>query len=393
MLGQSYFQLLNPLIALTFSGGFLLLWNHARDIRSLLFFAASYLAASCAMIVDFFQYAFVPGLASLLLSTLYLALSVYFCAGLYQLYRNRVPWSALTVAAAAVLILYLLFRFGLDTLMPSAWIINIGTAALYFRALFDLRRDMRTGIHRVLQGVLFASVVAMVLRVAAVFWSVGAPRSAGDYVGSVASVTAQLLLAVASLAVAAVLFIMYGMKILGGLKRSSETDPLTGVLNRRGFEAHAAAIADGIAPETSGHGLVVADMDGFKSVNDRFGHGAGDRVIARIARLLEEAAGDGSLVARWGGEEFVILIPNGGVPLARLYAETVRAAAEAMGHDDLNGEAVTISFGIAEWRPGDTLRTACGRADAALYEAKRAGRNCVRTAVKSASPRLAESVA
>ena len=393
MLGQSYFQLLNPLIVLTFSGGFLLLWNHARDIRSLLFFAASYFVGSCAMIADFFQFAMDPGFASLLLGTLYLSVSVFFCAGLYQLYWNRVPWKALTVSAAVLLFLYCLCRFSIDSVVPSAWIINIGVAALYSRALFDLRRHMRAGIHRILQGVAFAGVVALLLRTGAVFWHIGASMTADDYAGSLASVTLQLLFAVASLAMAAVLFIMYGMEILGRLKRSSETDPLTGVLNRRGFEARVAAFPDGLSPETTGHGLVIADIDGFKSVNDRFGHDAGDRVIARIARLLEDAAGEESLVARWGGEEFVILIPNGGEPLARLYAESVRTAAETIGHDCLKGAAVTISFGIAEWRHADTLRMACGRADAALYEAKQAGRNCVRGAVKPPPLRLVEGVA
>ena len=393
MLGQSYFQLLNPLIVLTFSGGFLLLWKFARDIRSLLFFAASYFAASCAMVVDFFQFAMAPGYASLILVTLYLAVSVFFCAGLYQLYWNRVPWKALTVPAVAVFFIYLPCRFSLESVVPSAWIINVGAAAFYSRALFDLRRDMRAGIHRILRDVVLLSVVALLLRAAAVFWHVGTAMTAADYAGSLPSVTLQLLLAVASLALAAVLFIMYGIEILGRLKRSSETDPLTGVLNRRGFEARVAALPDGVAPETTGHGLVIADMDGFKCVNDRFGHGAGDRVIARIARLLEEAAGREGLVARWGGEEFVVLIPNGGEPLARLYAETVRTAAEVMVHDCLNGEAVTISFGITEWRHGDTLRSACGRADGALYEAKQAGRNCVRAAPELAPPRRVEGVA
>lgn len=392
MLGQSYFQLLNPLILLTFSGGFLLLWKYARDIRSLLFFAASYFAASCAMVADFFQFAMDPDIASLLLSTLYLAVSVFFCAGLYRLYRNRVPWKALTISAVAVLLLYSLYRFRLDSVAPSAWIINVGVVAMYSHALYDLRRDMRAGIHRILQGVMLASVVALLLRTAAVFWYVGTAMTAEDYAGSLASVTLQLFLAVVSLAVAAVLFILYGMKILGRLKSSSETDPLTGVLNRRGFEARVTAIPDGIAPGTVGHGLVIADMDGFKSVNDRFGHAVGDKVIARIARLLEDAAGDNSLVARWGGEEFVILVPNGGELLARLYAESVRTAAEAMRHDSLNGAAVTISFGVTEWRQGETLRSACGRADEALYEAKQAGRNCVHSAAP-APLRLVEGVA
>jgi len=276
---------------------------------------------------------------------------------------------------------------------PSAGVINAGIVSLYFYAIHDLRHEMRSGIHRILQGLIAASAVALLLRTAAVFWFVGATMTADDYAGSVASVTLQLFLAVVSLAVAGVLFVMYAMKIVRRLTRTSETDPLTGVLNRRGFEAGANGFQERLSSGEPAHGLIIADMDGFKSVNDRFGHDAGDRVITRIARLLEEGAGDEGLVARWGGEEFVILIPHGGEALARLYAESARSAAEQTRHDCLDGRAVTISFGVTEWRQGETLRTACGRADAALYEAKQAGRNCVRANVKPGPLRLVESAA
>ncbi|MFZ2100828.1 MAG: GGDEF domain-containing protein, partial [Oricola sp.] len=92
------------------------------------------------------------------------------------------------------------------------------------------------------------------------------------------------------------------------------------------------------------------------------------------------AARENDMVARWGGEEFVILIADGGESLARLYAESVRAVVESVELDCLRGESVTISFGVTEWRHGDSLREVCKRADDALYEAKQSGRNCVRSA-------------
>ena len=377
MFEQSYFQLLNPLIMLTFSGGFLLLWHHARDIRSLRFLAASYFAGACAMIADFLQFAMDPDFASVLLSVLYLAASVFFCAGLHQLYRNRVPWKVLTVSATAVFVAYSVYRYGLVNVVPSAWIINTGIASLYFHSIYDLRSEMRNGVHRVLQGVVFASVVLLLLRTAAVFWYVGATMTEADYSGSLASVTLQLLLVIVSLAVAGVLFVMYGMEIVRRLTETSETDPLTGLLNRRGLEARIASLADNGPAGDASYAVVMADIDRFKSVNDTHGHAAGDAVIKAFARLLREAARDNDFVVRWGGEEFLVVIAHAEAGVARLFAEAVRARWETLRHDRLGGRSVTASFGIAVWHGGQDLTSAGRAADTALYRAKSEGRNRV----------------
>lgn len=377
MFEQSYFQLLTPLISLTFAGGFLLLWRHARDIVSLRFFAASYFAASCAMIVDFLQSAIDPDVASAVLSPLYLLTTVFFCAGLHARYRNRVPWRTLTISAAAVLICYAALRYGLSNVVPSAWVINVGLALLYLHAIHELRGGMRHGIHRILQGVIVASVVLLLLRTAAVFWFVGATMADTDYAGSLASVTLQMLLAVVSLAVAGVLFAMYGTEILRRLTETSETDPLTGTLNRRGFEARIDSFAGDGQADGSSHAVVMADIDRFKAVNDRHGHEAGDDVIRAFAQLLCDAARDGDFVVRWGGEEFLVILTHADAGTARLFAEGVRTRWEALAHDSLGGDTVTASFGVAVCRDCRDFRVIGRRADAALYRAKREGRNRV----------------
>ncbi|WP_223477441.1 GGDEF domain-containing protein [Oricola indica] len=377
MFEQSYFQLLTPLISLTFSGGFLLLWRTARDISSLRFFAVSYFAASCAMIVDFLQSAFYPGVASAVLSTLYLATTVFFCAGLHARYRNRVPWKTLTISAAAVMVCYAALRYGLSNVVPSAWAINTGLALIYLHAIHALRHEMRDGIHRILQTVIVASVVLLLLRTGVIFWFVGATMADTDYAGSLASVTLQMLLAVVSLAVAGALFTMYGTEILRRLTESSETDPLTGTLNRRGFEARIDSfVRDGQAGGSS-RAVVMADIDWFKAVNDRYGHEAGDLVISAFARLLCDAAREGDFVVRWGGEEFLVILSHADAAAARLFAEGVRTRWEAFAHDCLGGRTVTASFGVAACENNRDVRVIGRRADVALYRAKREGRNRV----------------
>jgi diguanylate cyclase (GGDEF)-like protein len=123
--------------------------------------------------------------------------------------------------------------------------------------------------------------------------------------------------------------------------------------------------------------LLVVDLDHFKDINDQFGHLAGDEVLCQVANVLQDVARDGDVVARVGGEEFCVLLPNTASIGARLPAERVRAAV-AILRDPV---PLTVSVGVSSY-PEDatTARELFERADEALYEAKRRGRNRVHTA-------------
>lgn len=156
----------------------------------------------------------------------------------------------------------------------------------------------------------------------------------------------------------------------------AQTDQLTGIANRRRTEL---ALDEAIASaEQAGRPVSIAifDIDHFKRVNDTYGHQAGDEVLKRVAR---EAAGElrsGDIVGRFGGEEFVIVLPDATLEIASRVAERVRMAVEAGN----TNPAVTISVGIAELASGENADTLLHRADDALYAAKRAGRNRLRLA-------------
>jgi len=390
---HNFFQFVGPVLFLALAVGFATIRYHVPYRVSAGFFALSYLFRSFAFMADYFRPAMPPDVGVFVPMFLFLAGGITFCVGVFHLFSLRVPWWVLGAIAVAVIELFGWYRFVEDSLVMRIAIMNGISAGVLLWLAIAIRHRATRGVDRLLQALFVGNAAQFVARTAVMLWLEGDTLTASNYAESLTAVSLRFATVVATLAVAGTLLAIYGVEITARLTRSSETDPLTGILNRRGFEARVAALPDGLDPAAPGRGLVIADIDGFKSVNDRFGHDAGDMVIGRIARLLEEGAGSDGLVARWGGEEFVVLIPNGGEALARLYAESVRTAAEAMGHDCLNGEAVTISFGITEWRHGDTLRMACGRADSALYEAKQAGRNCVRAALKPAPLRLVESVA
>ncbi|MGE8106121.1 GGDEF domain-containing protein [Allorhizobium sp. NPDC080224] len=162
------------------------------------------------------------------------------------------------------------------------------------------------------------------------------------------------------------------------LKQLAETDFLTGLLNRRAFFDEAGLLLAGQGD--SHHSVAVFDLDHFKSVNDRFGHQIGDRVLELFATLLRQAVRSTDLVARLGGEEFIVLFRElsgtEAVDLAERVAEKTREQSLFVGGD--RPITVTVSAGVATVR--NDLAEALMRADAALYEAKRAGRDQVSTA-------------
>lgn len=159
---------------------------------------------------------------------------------------------------------------------------------------------------------------------------------------------------------------------LARLARLTKLDPLTGLLNRRGLDAQIEA------PARTAASVIVADLDHFKAINDRFGHATGDRVLVMVADVLAGVVRRGDSVARTGGEEFLVVLPGAPLAAALRIAEQARARIESSAVDGPAGPVrVTSSFGVAEVGPGETIEAATARADAALYEAKRQGRNRV----------------
>jgi diguanylate cyclase (GGDEF)-like protein len=170
------------------------------------------------------------------------------------------------------------------------------------------------------------------------------------------------------------------------LRRLSETDPLTGLLNRRAFLATAERQVAYARRYDRALAVVVADIDHFKQVNDSHGHATGDAVIRAVAERLQSAARDTDLVARFGGEEFVVLLMESDVTAAVSYAERTRGliSAAPVTTDDGAQVRVTISLGCTILNAADRdVQDAIDRADDALYGAKAAGRNRVRVSLPS----------
>jgi diguanylate cyclase (GGDEF)-like protein len=165
------------------------------------------------------------------------------------------------------------------------------------------------------------------------------------------------------------------------LSNLAATDALTGLANRRSFEEAMKRDLSRAQRTAQPLCVLIVDVDHFKSVNDTYGHQVGDFVLTRVADVLRGALRSGDLPARWGGEEFVALLPGSPLEGGRIAAERIRTMLEqtlmAIGGKSFR---VTASLGVAEFTGAatpDAGAALVARADAALYEAKRTGRNKV----------------
>jgi len=162
------------------------------------------------------------------------------------------------------------------------------------------------------------------------------------------------------------------------LYEQASEDFLTGLPNRRGFYQVVNTIAEQAKRLSHSFSIILFDLDDFKVVNDRYGHDAGDALLREITGHVQRWVRRGDVLARWGGEEFIILVPHCNLESAAALAEKLRAA--VAGHPFAIVGHITASFGVAESAPQEDINNLISRADRALYRAKGAGKNCVEAA-------------
>lgn len=166
---------------------------------------------------------------------------------------------------------------------------------------------------------------------------------------------------------------------LANARIEATTDALTGLHNRRGFDEFLKRLLNDRRRSGQGFSMVMADMDHFKDINDNYGHLIGDKVLKAFATLLNSNTRDTDFVARFGGEEFVLVLPDTSMDNAFFVAENIRKAVEKLRvkqakTGDVIG-SITASFGVASHRFEETGLELIDRCDKALYKAKNSGRN------------------
>jgi two-component system cell cycle response regulator len=163
------------------------------------------------------------------------------------------------------------------------------------------------------------------------------------------------------------------------LEKLATFDSLTGLYNRRAILGKLRELINLVNRYKEDFSLIMLDIDHFKRVNDRYGHLTGDEVLEKVATLIHGNIRDTDIVGRYGGEEFIIILPQANLSCAGIVAERLRSIIEKAEMKDSAGNvfAITVSQGLAGWERGEDAYSLISRADEALYKAKEKGRNRV----------------
>jgi diguanylate cyclase (GGDEF)-like protein len=273
-------------------------------------------------------------------------------------------------------------------------VINFGVlAALYLATAFDLRRHALEDLHwrfplalslpLLLGGVAFGS---RALRAALAPESVATEMN----VHSALNVGSALAYIVLVLLMHAMLMALVVARLLGRLQQLARRDALTGLLNRRAMHAALDQHARQRRRAADTFSVLMIDVDHFKDVNDRHGHEAGDHALMHISRLMAQALRTQDRLARFGGEEFLVLLPASNLARALAEAESLRLQVRSQPLELVElSVPLSVSIGVAEWAgASEDLSRLLARADDALYRAKRLGRDRVETAMQGAAEPL-----
>jgi diguanylate cyclase (GGDEF)-like protein len=372
--------LLNPGIALVLSGAFLALWLHQRARRYLAVLSIGYACASAGFLLQYFTLP-VGFAATKLASVTAFTVGVGGVgSAIIMHYGRRLPWLGLGIPAVLGFCAYCWFLLVQPDLTWRILATNFAFGGISLVVAAELRTISKTSLaDRFLFALTLLIAANFILRTLLVVAAHGPFGSYADFHTSTYWTTALLSHALLSLMLALTLLTAAALDTVTALRVDSHTDPLSGLLNRRGFEERAGQLLDRCATVKFPVALVLADLDHFKTINDVHGHEAGDRVIADFAGRLRLAAGNRGVAGRLGGEEFAVLLPLADLAAARLFAEAVRTVFSAGTVDGLPvGMRVTASFGVAARSAAEPLAPLMRRADEALYKAKQSGRDSVR---------------
>lgn len=308
--------------------------------------------------------------------------AISFCVvGLSRHYRLTPPWRTLgTLVTVSLVVNILIIDMPRESLLRGLLYQTPYFLVQLVGVVMIMRFTQRKALDHALLVLFAVGGLQFLSKPLLAAW-LGSGATPQAYIGSTYAAISQSLGAMLLIANGLLMLLIIVRDAMAEITARSETDTLSGLLNRRGFEDRAdKLLATALRAGVPG-AMVVADLDHFKSINDSYGHEAGDRVIRAFAEVLGETAEDRAVIGRLGGEEFAVFIPGANLMTARLYAEGVRTGFSGLSIAALGpNRRVSASFGVAQLKAGDSLSDLLRRTDAALYEAKKSGRDRVSVA-------------
>jgi diguanylate cyclase (GGDEF)-like protein len=365
------FSLLSPTIALIFAMALFIAWRQLRQHRYILILSLSFTAFAAGALSQILAIPRDVGLNTLASALLYTAAALGIIeACLARLGRGHGLRVTIPIAIG-ILVLIAYYFYADRNLLARVYVLNFGYGVLFLggAAMMGIPRRGRPTDFILFLAILVFGVQFFLRTLATIDGSVNGLDSRGF-----SATTFWIALNFSLILFGVILGLTFLTAIVGDVIRSlnaaSETDPLTGAVNRRGFDRLAEAMLIDVRQHPVG--LIVCDIDRFKQINDTHGHPFGDTVLSGFGALLRDNARPADVVARLGGEEFAIILPNSDLDAAHAFADRLRQRIESAGS---GGITVTASFGVAQASPGEDLADLLERADGRLYAAKRGGRN------------------
>ena len=388
MTSAAFILMINLSVSALLAIAFLAIANYDRSLASARWISAAYAFgiaySGFELLISYWPTSTI--VATTAYSTLLLALASY-SVGIARKYQVPPPWRLLGILLVASVLLNLYTQTLPRDLISRNVLWQAPYGVLQAVSVWILLRGRRLGaLDKALLGILALSAAYFVIKPLIAIGAGGPGTTSASYINTVYALLSQSTGIVLALAVALMTLAIYVSRMLSDANLRSETDTLSGLLNRRGFVERADETLR-IADRSGGLvTLVLADIDHFKTVNDTYGHEAGDRVVQAFSEVMRQVAGDHAL-GRIGGDEFAILLLGTELSTARLIAEGARVAFSQSVIGGLpSGDGCTATFGVAQRHGSETYEELLRRADLALYEAKNAGRDCVRVAPPMVHP-------
>jgi diguanylate cyclase (GGDEF)-like protein len=284
--------------------------------------------------------------------------------------------------------------YGHGTAQFRITVVGLLIAVQTTQTVLLLRRRTAPGVRspaRAISVVLIGFIAWNLLRSAAIGTGLLRNRTlAGRPLSDQVQVYTDVVYLVVALGVAFGFFWMTTAGLTAKVEDLANTDPLTSVLNRRAFFRSFQEEFNRAQRFGTSFAVLLLDLDHFKQINDRHGHMVGDEVLCAAVHNMKNAVRSIDLIGRWGGEEFIILLPQANAATAQIVAERVHAGIHNPAPLSAPSKHIrfTASLGIAVSEPGDSVEDIFRRADDALYRAKSAGRNCIRSAPREPSEQL-----
>lgn len=375
---DSNFAFLLPVMMLIFGCTFLIVGRFgSRDAK---LWGPGYLFAAAAFSVPLVDSLLGERTASLIADALFLISFIFYSGALLARFR-RPSWLAWRLGFAGAIYLGILYAALVLQSIPVEFLLDdFGCVAPLGFAIALGLRHMRHAADKVLLAVSGLVIADTIIRNVVFVFIIPSYGGHDDFISSQYAFYMQASASILALMFALSALAATTLDTIAAHRDVAERDPMTGMLNRRGFDRMV---------EESGRAegaVIICDIDNFKWVNDTFGHGLGDEVIRAFAEMLQVRLPEGGFAARFGGEEFVIFLPVTPLVAAADFANRVRLAFAAIDRKPIgfDGEPIgfdgkiTASFGVAGANAADhSLYEQIARADRALYAAKEAGRNKV----------------